>query len=69
MTTYELMLTCLTYFANLDNSNAQIHTADVRYSPITFRLAEWVRYNGHEIPAVAAAVLAHQGLYAEDKGR
>ena len=42
----EVLGWCLRYFANLDRSNAAIHTGAVRYSPITFRLAEVLNSTG-----------------------
>lgn len=56
---------------HLDHSNAAIHCAEVRYSPITFRLAEHLlalaphRGHNHEI----RNVLGDVGAYAEDPGR
>lgn len=56
------------HFANTDQANACIHCAPVRYSPITFRLAEAVApvYADDEL---VQAVLAARGRYPEDKGR
>ncbi len=67
-----LLVACLTHFVHLDNANAAIHCADVRYSPITFRLAETV---AEMFPDMANTdpdvqrVLDHVGRYEEDKGR
>lgn len=62
-----------TYFYHSDKSNAAFHYADVRFSPITFRLAEELadRPNELRIPMMVELdeVLAHKGLYEEDKGR
>lgn len=58
----------LRYFKTLDESNACMHTAEVRYSPITFRLAEFLSDLVSECAEVTA-VLDHRGLYAEDLGR
>lgn len=62
------------HFLHLDESNAAIHTAPVRYSPLTFRLAEVLTAcyepldNGPKDAAVAR-VMADRGQYAEDMGR
>lgn len=65
----ELLTQCLRHFVHLDESNAAIHCAPVRYSPITFRLAERLG-QGHlsEDPFVTA-VISHVGSYEEDTGR
>jgi hypothetical protein len=64
------------YFFHLDCSNAAMHQGTVRYSPITFRLAEHLH---HEYPVAihfdpvkyhdVHLVLADKGAYAEDPGR
>lgn len=66
---------CFSYFYNHDLANAAIHNASVRYSPITFRLAELLSDIG-EATAVGVAfdmqvmaVLEDKGKYDEDKGR
>jgi len=61
----------LRHFVHLDESNAAIHTAQVRYSPITFRLAEALApYAGTlDSTAEVARVIEHVGLYEEDSGR
>jgi hypothetical protein len=68
---------CFRYFVHMDESNAAIHCAPVRYSPITFRLAEALE--DHEARGLGcepdadfahlAQVVAASGAYAEDKGR
>ncbi len=67
---------CFRHFAHLDHANAAIHTADVRYSPITFRLAETLDdLRDVAVPIDAGSVqlldlvLAHRGTYPEDTGR
>ena len=55
----------LIHFEAQDRANAAIHCSPVRYSPITFRLAEAL---GKEY-SLAAAVLAERGKYVEDRGR
>jgi hypothetical protein len=64
------------HFVHLDHANAAIHTADVRYSPITFRLAELldsmrpVAVPDDELSLqLLNEVLSHLGLYEEDPGR
>lgn len=61
----------LRHFKRLDESNAAIHTGSVRYSPITFRLAEAIAAHGIDEAAIGeyAEVLRHKGKYEEDKGR
>jgi putative IMPACT (imprinted ancient) family translation regulator len=57
---------------HLDHSNAAIHCAQVRYSPLTFRLAEHLQdARGPEstLTAEVVAVLKDKGVYAEDLGR
>lgn len=67
-----LLVACLTYFVHRDHSNAAIHCGPVRYSPLTFRLAETV---AEMFPDMAntdpdvRAVLDHVGQYEEDQGR
>lgn len=65
---------CFRYFSALDESNAAIHVSQVRYSPITFRLAEQLAsVNRDDLAAHNARlldeVLRHLGAYEEDKGR
>lgn len=66
---------CFRYFANADRMNAAMHTATVRYSPITFRVAEHLapilgldRLTA-ESEAMLREVLNHRGAYEEDPGR
>ena len=57
-----------------DHANAAMHCAPVRYSPLTFRLAEAVEratkatVDWDTYPEVYA-VLLDRGLYREDPGR
>jgi hypothetical protein len=56
------------HFYHMDTANACMHVADVRFSPLTFRLAEAlqdVTLDSGEIEEV----LAHRGRYEEDPGR
>lgn len=70
----ETLAECLRYFAHHDQSNAAIHCGNVRYSPLTFRLAECLELiPGANLEStldeLLEDVLAHHGTYAEDKGR
>lgn len=76
MALVDLLHQCLRYFVHLDESNAAVHTAPVRYSPITFRLAEELMAHlrsAGEWPAeddgTVVRVLSHVGQYEEDRGR
>lgn len=76
MTLTELLYQCLRHFVHLDESNAAIHTMPVRYSPITFRLAEELEAQSHSLgewptedDGTIDRVLTHVGQYEEDKGR
>lgn len=51
-----------------DRSNAAMHCNTVRYSPLTFRLAEALSEYLPNDPHVQS-VLADKGSYAEDPGR
>jgi hypothetical protein len=74
---WQVMWECFRHFVHFDHSNAAMHCAPVRYSPITSRLAEhldgmpndirdFIPPNG--IPLLDD-VLKHKGAYEEDKGR
>lgn len=68
--TTELLVTCLRHFKSVDESNAGIHLAKVKYSPITFALAEAMDPgNGYSYCPDAVEVLSHKGKYKVDKGR
>lgn len=58
---------------HLDHSNATIHCAKVRYSPLTFRLAEHLYGLAEPFDRTlcdeAVAVLRDKGAYPEDTGR
>ena len=59
-------------FEALDRANAAIHCAPVRYSPITFRLADALNAvwpEGEDITEEMARVRAHVGMYEQDPGR
>lgn len=74
----DLLYQCFQHFYHLDCANAPIHTAPVRYSPITFRLAEaidnqlLVSHQPLPSPQVYSdvyTVMLDRGEYEEDKGR
>ena len=77
MTDTEILAWCFEHFYMLDRQNATIHTADVRFSPITFRLAETLdrhkKIKRQSLPMRVdkdlGDVLAHLGSYVEDPGR
>ena len=56
---------------HLDHSNAPIHTSAVRYSPLTFRLAEylWSTFPNYRNNTPLISVILDSGQYEEDKGR
>lgn len=61
------------HFFHMDMANAAIHCAKVRFSPITFRLAEAIQreqisISGHAYNSLTI-VSDHAGKYEEDKGR
>lgn len=60
------------FLYHTDKANAAMHTSPVKFSPITFRLAETLLavWNGDEdITQELAEVRAHMGKYEEDIGR
>jgi hypothetical protein len=65
----------LRHFYHLDHANACMHHAPVRFSPLTFRLAEL--FNDMPIDKLkhpqamwcSEHVLKHKGAYTEDTGR
>ncbi len=64
-------LWALVHFEAMDRANAAMHCAEVRYSPITFRLADALDDAGgpyDDLPVVRD-VLAHRGDYELDPGR
>jgi hypothetical protein len=72
MTLEEVLSYSFRHFFALDHSNAAVHCAKVRYSPITFRLAEQIslmHQNGSDLPAAVATVMKDRGSYPEDTGR
>ena len=62
----EIVWQAFRHFVHLDESNAAIHAAPVRYSPLTFRLAEVLMWtyppldNGPK-DAVVRQVCEHRG--------
>lgn len=74
MSATETLGWCLAHFKATDEANAALHVADVKYSPITFRVAETLyeiqRTTGSKYVANnVLTVLAHRGAYEEDEGR
>ncbi len=71
----QVLWECFRHFVHLDESNAAMHTAAVRYSPITFRLAEHLAQEldtDRLTPrnnALLREVIEHIGVYDEDPGR
>ena len=66
----EVLLWCLQQNYHADKMNAAIHCAPVRFSPITFRLAEhlWQNEQWHANVQLREIIL-DLGAYEEDKGR
>jgi hypothetical protein len=59
------------FFYHHDESAAKIHCAPVKFSPITFRLAESLALYASDLknePEIIQ-VLAHVGKYEDDRGR
>ena len=68
----EVLLWCLQQNYHLDCSNAAVHCAPVKFSPITFRILQalvalWPE--GEDITAEMAHVRSHINQYVEDAGR
>lgn len=61
---------CFRQNYHADKANASIHCSSVRFSPITFRLAETLKgLQPQHLSPDAQEVLFHAGKYEEDKGR
>jgi len=66
----EALIWCLEHLAHSDQANAAMHCAPVRYSPITFRVAQALEHAGYrEESDTLADVLDHVGHYELDAGR
>lgn len=68
----EAVLWAFEHFYHLDKANACIHCSPVRFSPITFRLAEVLQRGwpeGEDWTQEMAEVLHDLGKYTEDPGR
>ena len=68
----EILMWCFEQNYHLDKSNATVHCAPVRFSPITFRLYlviinEWPI--NQDITPELAEVKHHVGMYEVDTGR
>lgn len=69
---------CLRHFKTLDESNAAVHCATVKYSPVTFAVAQCISDLHAESEELlfsrwvledAKDVLSHRGAYELDTGR
>jgi hypothetical protein len=68
----EVLMWCFQQNYHLDKSNACVHCAPVRFSPLTFRLYEALTAlwpTDEDITQEMYEVGVHQGMYEEDKGR
>lgn len=67
----QILWHCFQQNFHLDHSNAQVHCATVRYSPITFRLAEYIWDNipSYQVNDDLRAVWLDRKQYEEDTGR
>lgn len=67
----EILFHCLRQNVHADEANAAIHCASVRYSPLTFRIAEylWNHFPSYRSQLELARVAADLGSYIEDPGR
>ncbi len=71
----QVLWECFRHFVMLDESNAAVHVAQTRYSPITFRLAEHLHemnvypHLARENDELLSKVVRHLGAYEEDRGR
>jgi hypothetical protein len=72
----ELLWHCFAKMYHEDNANAAMHCAPVRFSPLTFRIAEHLDLLVPEVPGpnedvyvAVRQVLLDRGRYKEDPGR
>ena len=68
----KVLYECFRHFYHNDHANAAFHMAPVRYSPITFRLAEQINFLApvdKDVYSEVFSVLLDLGQYEEDKGR
>jgi len=68
----DILIWCFLQNYHLDKSNACVHCAPVRFSPITFRLCQALMAfipDDEDITQEMAEVKSHIGEYEEDKGR
>ena len=65
----DLAWQCFLHFYGLDISNAAIHCASVRFSPITFRLQEHLDFTAYRDKREVQHCRSHHHAYVEDKGR
>ena len=69
MTTDEVLEQCFLHFYGLDVSNAAMHCAPVRFSPITFRCQEAMLGSSERTRESWNEVRRANGSYPEDPGR
>jgi hypothetical protein len=67
----EIIWYCFLHMYHLDRANAPIHTNVVRYSPLTFRIAEylWNHFPSYQVIQELRSVVLDSGQYDEDPGR
>lgn len=67
----EIVWHCFRQNYHLDYANAAVHTALVRFSPLTFRLAEyiWETFPSYRSDERLHEVWLDRGEYEEDTGR
>ena len=72
MSLVQVLLAAFRQNFHLDHANAQVRCAMVRYSPLTFRLAEQIAEHtkiDQDHFSDVWMVLVDRGVYAEDTGR
>jgi hypothetical protein len=70
----DILVWCFQFHANTDRANAAVHMSPVRYSPITFALAEELGTDegipeADPVRELLHDVLAHRQQYPLDRGR
>jgi hypothetical protein len=69
----EAMAWAVEHFKLMDQANACMHCAPVRYSPVTMRLAKGyealAQSTGNDLTEAVMGVLGHEGAYELDPGR
>jgi hypothetical protein len=71
MTLEDILWICFRQNYHADHSNAAIHCNVVRFSPITFRLAEyiWETFPLYQANDLLREVFYDRNQYEEDRGR